>query len=91
MLCGRRDATGNKVWGEAGVYFRMQGLEGIAVTRKNNHPALPRALSDFSRSIWLRHKAAAEVVQYCKNCLLVVLFIVYSLQSLHAVADGIII
>jgi len=30
-----------------------------------------RALFDFGKSVWLRPKTACEVVQYCKNCLLV--------------------
>jgi len=34
-------------------------------------PAAAGALSDFRRSVWLRPRAAAGVVQYCKNCLLV--------------------
>jgi len=42
------------------------------------------ALFDFRRSAWLRPKAAAEVGQCCKNCLLVICT-VCSLQSVHGV------
>jgi hypothetical protein len=62
----------------------MHSLEGRAVIHPKNHPYFTYALSDFRRSVWLRPKAAAEVVQCCKNCLLVI-FTVCSLQSVHGV------
>jgi hypothetical protein len=62
----------------------MHSLEGRAVIHPKNHPYSTYALSDFRRSVWLRPKAAAEVVQCCKNCLLVI-FTVSSLQSVHGV------
>jgi hypothetical protein len=62
----------------------MQSLEGIAVPHPKNQFYLAHALFDFRRSVWLRPKAAAKVVQCCKNCLLV-LFTVCSLQSVYGV------
>ena len=49
----------------------MRRLEGVAVIIKTRHLSYANALSDFRRSVWLKAEAAAEVVQYCKNCLLV--------------------
>jgi len=49
-----------------------------------NQSYFAHALFDFRRSVWLRPKATAKVVQCCKNCLLV-LFTVCSLQSVHGV------
>jgi len=49
----------------------MQSLEGIAVIHPKKPSFFTHALFDFRRSIWLRPRATDEVVQYCKNCLLV--------------------
>ena len=70
--------------GQGAIFCPMQSLEGRAVIHPKNHPHSPCALFDFRRSVWLRPKTAAEVVQCCKNCLLVI-FTVCSLQSVHGV------
>ena len=70
--------------GQGAAFCPMQSLEGRAVIHPKNHPHSPCALFDFRRSVWLRPKTAAEVVQCCKNCLLVI-FTVCSLQSVHGV------
>jgi hypothetical protein len=74
--------------GQGATFCPVQSLEGRAVIHPKNHPQnhphSTCALFDFRRSVWLRPKAAAEVVQCCKNCLLVI-FTVCSLQSVHGV------
>jgi hypothetical protein len=64
----------------------MQSLEGIAVTHPKSYPFC-HVLFDPCQVNVSQAKTAAEVVQCCKNCLLVI-FTVYSLQSLYGVDVG---
>jgi len=73
--CDRILASGNwlfKGWRLNLGYCCMQSLEGIAVIHPKKLSLFAHVLLDLSRrSSWLRPKSAGEVVQYCKNCLLV--------------------
>ena len=51
------------------------------MTHPKNHPYFAHALFDFRRSVWLRPKATAEMVQCCKNCLLVIIHCLFPPDS----------